>query len=439
MDDERKDFDLQDNETDDTGRSIFVDPEPEETRDFVIIEATEMDPQEKDVPVRKKGIFKKVLTMLLVVTMIGGSTYTVGYYMGKISIEDAYIESRVNDIISRDSRAEIYHAVMTYMEENEPFVTEYNQGFSDIYDVITDSVVGITSRKTYYDWFNVQRTTGGAGSGVVIEETSDLFYIVTNYHVVQGATEVVAEFGDGMAVEASLIGYDSDSDIAVLSVNKQSISSELRASVKPIIIGDSDALRVGEPAIALGNPLGYNNTLTAGYISAVERNIRRDNNVKFIQTDAAINPGNSGGALVNRKGELIGINTAKIADETVEGIGFAIPSNTMMPIVRELIDSGFVGRPYIGISGINISEENSELYELPVGVMITEVFANTPAERAGLKPEDIIIGLGNAKIFKMEDLTGIIAKMKPGDTIELKIIRNGTEKLSVNVVLGNRN
>lgn len=439
MDDERKEFDLQDNETDDTGRSIFVDPEPEETRDFVIIEATEMDPQEKDVPVRKKGIFKKVLTMLLVVTMIGGSTYTVGYYMGKISIEDAYIESRVNDIISRDSRAEIYHAVMTYMEENEPFVTEYNQGFSDIYDVITDSVVGITSRKTYYDWFNVQRTTGGAGSGVVIEETSDLFYIVTNYHVVQGATEVVAEFGDGMAVEASLIGYDSDSDIAVLSVNKQSISSELRASVKPIIIGDSDALRVGEPAIALGNPLGYNNTLTAGYISAVERNIRRDNNVKFIQTDAAINPGNSGGALVNRKGELIGINTAKIADETVEGIGFAIPSNTMMPIVRELIESGFVGRPYIGISGINISEENSELYELPVGVMITEVFANTPAERAGLKPEDIIIGLGNAKIFKMEDLTGIIAKMKPGDTIELKIIRNGTEKLSVNVVLGNRN
>lgn len=402
----------------------------------IVIDAVEE--AEKAVPIRKKHFFKNVIVSLLVVMALSGSTYTIGYYRGQIGISDEALLKRVDALIGDVESAEIYRSVVAYMQENEVSFDSASAGFSTIYEAISASVVGITSKKTYYDWFNVERTTGGVGSGVVFEESPERLYIVTNQHVIDGASEIVVEIDDGVVVDAEIIGSDAQTDLAVIAIKKSDISSELLKVVKPIKIGDSDALRVGEPAIAIGNPLGYNNTLTAGFISALERTVRSETAVKYIQTDAAINPGNSGGALVNSRGELIGINTIKIADNLVEGMGFAIPSNTMVPIVKELMTTGYVARPFIGIVGVNISDSDSELYNIPMGVMIRQISPNSPAARSDLRVRDIVVGIDDEMVFEMEDITSYISTKKPGDDVVLKVVRDGKERVEIRITLGNR-
>jgi serine protease Do len=395
--------------------------------------------EELVVPIKKKKRWKQVVAFLLILTLVGGSTYTIGYYYGQININEAALDEKIDELLKSNYRSEIYTSVVEYMDEKPGQFGSSEVGYSEIYDNVSGSIVGITSKKTYYDWFNVERTADGSGSGVIIGETKDLFHIVTNFHVIDGATEVVVDVSDGLVVDAVLVGHDSDTDLAVLSIKKNDIPELMLSALKPIGVGDSDELKVGEPAIAIGNPLGYDRTLTAGFVSAVDRDVQDENSMKYIQIDAAINPGNSGGALVNRKGELVGINTSKIADTLVEGIGFAIPSNAMMPIVEEIIKNGYVARPFIGIGGVDINEDDSELYEIPMGVMIRYVYENSPAAEAGLKEADLIIGIDDVKIYNMADLTEYLGGLKPGDKIEVKIIRNGEEKLVIPVILGNRN
>ncbi len=395
--------------------------------------------EELVVPIKKKKRWKQVVAFLLILTLVGGSTYTIGYYYGQININEAALDEKIDELLKSNYRSEIYTSVVDYMDEKPGQFGTSEVGYSEIYDNVSGSIVGITSKKTYYDWFNVERTADGSGSGVIIGETKDLFHIVTNFHVIDGATEVVVDVSDGLVVDAVLVGHDSDTDLAVLSIKKNDIPELMLSALKPIGVGDSDELKVGEPAIAIGNPLGYDRTLTAGFVSAVDRDVQDENSMKYIQIDAAINPGNSGGALVNRKGELVGINTSKIADTLVEGIGFAIPSNAMMPIVEEIIKNGYVARPFIGIGGVDINEDDSELYEIPMGVMIRYVYENSPAAEAGLKEADLIIGIDDVKIYNMADLTEYLGGLKPGDKIEVKIIRNGEEKLVIPVILGNRN
>ena len=386
----------------------------------------------------KKKYFKSFLLILLIIALVSGTTYTIGYYYGQINLNESKIEAQIQNLLKDNYKAEIYTSVADYLDENGSSIGSGDSDYSEIYDNISGSIVGITSKKTYYDWFNIQRQTGGSGSGVIIGETQDLFYIVTNFHVIDGATEVVVDITDGEVADAQLVGHDADTDLAIVSIKKSDVSELISKTMKPIQIGDSDELRVGEPAIAIGNPLGYNRTLTAGFVSALDRDVQDEAGIKYIQIDAAINPGNSGGALVNRKGELVGINTAKIVDTQVEGIGFAIPSNVMKPIVDEIIENGFVARPYIGIGGVEIGEDDSELYEIPMGVMIRYIYEDSPAEEAGLLEADLIIGVDDVKVFSMDDLTGYISNLKPGDKIDLKIIRDGSEKLTVEVTLGNR-
>ncbi|MDW7660039.1 MAG: trypsin-like peptidase domain-containing protein [Bacillota bacterium] len=395
--------------------------------------------EELVVPIQKKKRWKQVVAFFLILTLVGGSTYTIGYYYGQININEAALDEKIDELLKSNYRSEIYTSVVDYMDEKPGQFGSSEIGYSEIYDNVSGSIVGITSKKTYYDWFNVERTQPGSGSGVLISETKDLFYVVTNFHVIEGATEVVVDISDGLVVDAVLVGHDSDTDLAVLSIKKNDIPEQMLSTLKPIGVGDSDELKVGEPAIAIGNPLGYDRTLTAGFVSAVDRDIQDENSMKYIQIDAAINPGNSGGALVNRKGELVGINSAKIVDTLVEGIGFAIPSNVMLPIVEEIIKNGYVARPFIGIGGVDINEDDSELYEIPMGVMIRYVYENSPAAEAGLKEADLIIGIDDVKIYNMADLTEYLGGLKPGDKIEVKIIRNGEEKLVIPVILGNRN
>ncbi len=393
----------------------------------------------QNVPIHKGPKLKSVLAVIMAMVLVGSSTFMVGYYQGQINLQDDKIADRVNQILDKQMNEKVYQSVVKYFDENGNPITVGDVNIASIYQNVSHSVVGLTSKLKYFDWFNNERYTEGTGSGVVVKEEDDRYYIVTNFHVVDGATEVVAEIVSDQIVPAQLIGYDSDSDLAVVSIMKKDIPATLVNEIQPIEIGVSKDLQVGEPAIAIGNPLGYNNTVTYGVVSAIDRKLSSDQANEYIQTDAAINPGNSGGALVNKKGELIGINTSKIADTNVEGIGFAIPTDTIMPIVAELIQNGYVSKPYMGIGGVNIDEDTSKLYEIPIGVLVKFIYDDSPALKAGLKEMDVVIGIDDQKVYTMDDLTGILATHEPGDEITVKVIRDGKEKLEIPLTLGDRN
>ena len=270
-------------------------------------------------------------------------------------------------------------------------------------------------------------TSDSEGSGIIF--TSD-GYIITNYHVVQYAdpkngasTTLTVYLPDKREAKAKFIGGDSDNDLAVIKIDLTGLpAAEL---------GDSSEIEVGDPAVAIGNPLGmeFAGSVTFGVISALNRQLNTgDNSMTLIQTDAAINPGNSGGALVNRKGQVIGINSAKISVDGVEGLGFAIPMNTAKPIVDQLKTYGYVkGKPLMGISAQEVTEEISRMYDLPVGIYISEVIQGGAAEAAGIKKGDVLISIDGKKVSSMSDLDAVKKKHKAGDTVDVVVSREGKQ------------
>jgi serine protease Do len=300
------------------------------------------------------------------------------------------------------------------------------------------SVVGITTTVTTTDFFNRAYNQEASGSGIIFDSTDDKVYIVTNNHVIEGATKVVVTLLGDQKVEAKLVGTDTQTDLAVITVDKSSLNKESVNNIVVAKFGDSSAVQVGELSIAIGNPLGeqFSNSVTQGVISGVNRKIQvEDRNLTMLQTDAAINPGNSGGALVNSKGEVIGINTVKYTDSTVEGMGFAIPTNIAKPIIEELRNKGYISRPYLGILGTNVTEEYSQVYALPVGVYVSQVTSGGGADNAGIKAGDVITEFNGDKITSMEQLTQLIKQQAVGEKVTIRVIRNGKTAKDFNVVL----
>lgn len=262
------------------------------------------------------------------------------------------------------------------------------------------------------------------GTGVVLTEDG---YIVTNCHVVEGAQSIQILFHDDRVMEAGLVGTDPVSDLAVLRVDGEDLSSAQ--------LGDSSVLRVGDAVVAIGDPLGVElrGTMTDGIISAINRDVNVDGRVmNLIQTNAALNSGNSGGPLLNCYGQVIGINTMKMGDTMsaagVEGLGFAIPSNTVGEIVNQLISQGFVsGRPYVGITGEEVSSFYQFYYGLPAGLYITQVEAGSPGAETGLEVGDILLTVGSSRIYGLADLETVLYAYEPGDVVEIKIYRNGRQ------------
>jgi serine protease Do len=365
--------------------------------------------------------FSRLIVLVLIVSLVGGFSIGAG---GKF-IENYYFDEA--SALKTTNGPE-----KTNLNYNG-FSVEKNN-ISDVVDEIRPSIVAITNQKEYRDWFNNKRVGEASGSGVVISKDESFYYIVTNNHVIQGATQLLVGINN-KTIEAKVVGKDPFSDLAVLKIKKDKIEKE----IIPIVLGDSDNIKQGNTAIAIGNPLGYNYSVTVGVISALNRKLDISGDVPLIQTDAAINPGNSGGALINGNGELIGINSAKIASANVEGMGFAIPINYAKPIIKQLIDNGSVKRPYLGIMGKTVTEELSDLYELPLGVVITQVGEGTPAQKADLVPGDVIIKLNETRINSIEKLSDEIMNYSVNDPIELTIIREGKKKLIKKVTLGNRN
>lgn len=285
------------------------------------------------------------------------------------------------------------------------------------------AVVGITNKAVARDFFNRQVEMEGVGSGVIFRSDG---YIVTNNHVIEGAREIIVSLSDGSTVNGTLVGTDEMTDIAVVKVDAKDLPAAKFAN--------SDEILVGEPVVAIGNPMGleFQGTITVGVVSALNRTIDisySDRKLNLIQTDAAISPGNSGGALVNYESEVIGINSAKLAQTEVEGIAFAIPSNTVQSIVKELMEKGYVSRPYLGVTIFDKPTAARYGYQLNIekGVYVFQVALNSPAGQSGLQRGDIILKIDNKDVNSVADIRTEIATHKIGDKVILLLDRDGTE------------
>ncbi len=366
--------------------------------------------------------------------------------------------------------------VTTFTNDQEPSVTENNlavetaahnenssttvntqalstnlNSIADIVDSISPAIVGITNLQNHSNGNMFENSTSesvesGTGSGVIFKKEGDAGYIITNNHVIESAQSIEVTLFSGDKVEAELVGTDALTDIAVLKINAEHVTTVAE-------MGDSSKLRTGENVIAIGNPLGeeFSRTVTQGIISGVDRTIdvttsEGDWALDVIQTDAAINPGNSGGPLINMSGQVIGINSLKITESGVEGLGFAIPSNDVLPIAEELMNNGKIQRPFLGVGLVEMSEvpqyylqEQMNLpEEITEGVIVGNVSPSSPADEAGLKQQDVIVSMNGQAITNASDLRKFLyTETEIGEEVDITLYRAG-KKVNVKIKLTNR-
>jgi serine protease Do len=327
---------------------------------------------------------------------------------------------------------------------------------TDVTEVVEDvmpSMVNVNNsvEKTVYDFFGRGFKQAGEsnGSGIIIGENDTAFFIATNNHVIEDNVKLTVQFADGSTAEAYVKGFDADIDIAVIAVNKADLSEETKKAIKVANVGDSDSLKMGEPAIAIGNALGYGQSVTTGVISALHRTIDESNNQTLIQTSAAINPGNSGGALLNINGEVIGINSAKIGGDTVEGMGFAIPINDVIGIIgefsnRETKDKVAENeRGYLGIMGLQDDYYSQFVNQMgyPKGAYVSDVYKDSPAERAGIYKGDVITKIDGQTVTSLTGLQELLSYYAGGDSVTLTIQRleqGSFNEMTIDVTLGTK-
>ena len=334
------------------------------------------------------------------------------------------------------------------------------QDVSDVVDEVMPSIVAITNLQEvqddddYYGYYSRRgsKQQASAGSGIIIKQNDTYIYIVTNNHVVADSKSLKIKFCDKAVVKAEIQGQDESNDLAVVRVKISDIKKSTYKKIKLAKLGDSKKLSVGEPTIAIGNALGYGQSVTTGVVSALGRSVQgksedgdKASASNLIQTDAAINPGNSGGALLNSKGEVIGINSAKTAGQAIEGVGFAIPMEDVKPIVEDLISKEKIDeseRGYLGINGNNVTEDYSAMLDIPKGVYVTEVQPGSAAEAAGIQKDDVIVGVNGSSVSTIQELQQKLSNCKVGDKVKIKIARDdgtGYKETEVEVTLGAKN
>lgn len=376
------------------------------------------------------------ITSVVTSCVVGGALYTT--FSRQLNAQTSKIQSMLLNTSSSSSNQA--------SGSSNVVMTSSSNGYSvvDIAKKLKPSIVGIkmTVGSSISSYFNNGNDSSDSedseGSGIIISKDG---YILTNYHVVEYAdpksnesSDTVLEvyLSDNRQVKAKFVGGDSESDLAVIKVDVTGLTAAE--------LGSSSGLQVGESVVAIGNPLGmqFADSVTTGVISALNRQVDTGNGttMNYLQTDAAINPGNSGGALVNSRGQVIGINSAKISETGVEGLGFAIPVDDAKPIVKQLMLYGYVkGRPLIGISGQEISEVMSQYYNLPQGVYVTSVSSGSGADKAGIQKGDVIVSLAGKSVQSLSDLTTVMKKYKAGDTVSIGVVRNGS-KLNFKLTFG---
>lgn len=383
----------------------------------------------------RKNTLGKVAAFLMAMVMVSGGSIAAYRELAESPVSAVSETAETDSDKTSTLSAETVSLVKTSENSGTALTTE------EVVQKVLPSVVGVESEFTvtssnngYYYGFGMPSTSTavGTGTGVVITEDG---YIVTNAHVIYdseygaGLSEnITVHMSDDSSYDAEVIGYDTDCDLAVLKIDAEGLTAAE--------FGDSDSLMLGESVIAIGNPLGFDlmNTVTSGIVSGLNRNITiNDKAMNLIQTDTAINSGNSGGPLINKYGQVIGINSSKMSasygEASIEGIGFAIPSNETSKIIDDLMSYGYVtGKPQLGISCQDVTESVSRMYNMPVGVYVTDVSADSAAEKSGLQSGDIITAVDGVEVSTAEELNAQKNTRSAGDTIEVTFVRNGREE-----------
>lgn len=400
----------------------------------------------------QKPFIKKVATVAclgVVFGAIAGTTFCVPTYMANKQLEQTKLE--VEKL--KEEYANLKNSTLTTTTDS---LSAANTSFNEIStanitaiaqnclpSVVSITNKGVTEVRTMFGTY--QQDSESSGSGIIIGENDSELLIVTNYHVVSGSSELSVVFSyDEDSEEPSLVsakvkGYEADKDLAVIAVPLDEITDEMRAQIKIATIGDSSNLVLGQEVVAIGNALGYGQSVTTGIISALNREVTvSDENGgtitnKLIQTDAAINPGNSGGALLNMNGELIGINSVKVSSSSVEGMGYAIPISDVQSIIEELMTKETrdvvpeSAQGYLGIGGTDVTSEISETYGMPVGIFINTIYDNSPAKAAGLAKGNIITKFDGQTVKSMSELKSLLTYYKSGETVEIVAMIQGTD------------
>lgn len=416
---------------------------------------------------KKKHIFEKALAFVAAAVLFGA--VAGGVFLGVKSIVDDKKDSPAQTASQKDSESgkqvsdkEAVTAELTQTSTVPVSTTDASAvDVSSVAASVMPSVVAINcyeevSSYNYGFYFgNSQDNSGesesseelaGSGSGIIIGQNDTEVLIVTNYHVIEGASRISIEFVDGKSVDATVKGTASSSDLAVVAVAFADMESDTIDQIRIARMGNSDDVQIGQMAIAIGNAMGYGQSVTVGYISAKDREVTVDNvNYTLIQTDAAINPGNSGGALLNINGEVIGINSVKLSDSSVEGMGFAIPISNIEDLIEELSTREVLSESeqgYLGIqAGRDITSDYASLFGISAGVYVNEVEENSPADDAGLEAGDIITKIDDTDITSMSDLKNFLSYTKAGTKVTVTVqraSRRGYEAKELTVTLGNR-
>lgn len=380
--------------------------------------------QVKKSPKKKKG-WARFVAGCLIIGIAGGGSIGAGYSLVDNLMTGRKAVSGTPTGTPKTSGDEIY-------------------SFTEIIKAVKPSVVSVSTKisgmTSYWGAFSVPFESEGAGSGVIFYSDDSRVAIATNYHVIENANTIYVTFEGDVSVPAKVIGTRSESDLAVLTVSWKDLNDAGIEQVTTAVFGDSDGLEVGSEVIAIGNAMGMGLSATDGIISMKEQTINVDGNkLGVLQTSAAINGGNSGGALVNASGEVIGINTAKYNSAMVEGMGYAIPSNYIKPIVEELLKTGTQPKPYIGITGTNITEETAPKYKLPVGALVLEVTGGGPAEKAGLQVGDVITQFDGKTVMDMDSLVEKVNAAKIGSTVDMYVIRDGDVGVELKIKIEDKN
>jgi len=377
-------------------------------------------PQKEKKPRKpmKKGLIAGILTVALVITGCTATAFAVNHYWEKRTADTVkQLTGQIQDLQKQIDDSQAASAIGKLPTDGSAMTP------SQLYAANVNSVVAISTTIQATNFYGTSEGSS-SGSGFILSEDG---YVATNYHVVEGATAIKVITHDGTEYPATLVGKDSNNDLAVLKVEATGLSAAT--------LGSSNDLVIGDMVVAIGNPLGeLASTQTVGYVSGIDREVSTDSltTISMIQTDAAINPGNSGGPLFNMHGQVIGITTAKYSGTTgsgasIEGIGFAIPIDDVVPLIDDLIDYGYVTGAYMGVSVSNTDAESAAMFGLPTGAYINSTEPGGAADRAGIQAKDIVIALGEYTVSNVTDLTRALRNFKAGDTTTVKLIRSGRE------------
>lgn len=414
------------------------------------------------------GFGKKVISVVclgLVFGVTAGAAFSAPAYMATKELKETKLELQQMQTSLNENSVEkpvLSTTTDSLSASNASYTSDSTVNVAAIVQSCLPSVVSITNKgvtevQTMFGTY--KQDTEGSGSGIIIGENDTELLIVTNYHVVSGSSELSVVFSydedndNPSLVSARIKGYDADKDLAVIAVSLDDITDEMRSQIKIATIGDSSSLVLGQEVVAIGNALGYGQSVTTGIISALGRDVTVSDDSgntitnKLIQTDAAINPGNSGGALLNMNGELIGINSVKVASSSVEGMGYAIPISDVQSIIEELMLKetrdvvAEAAQGYIGIGGTDVTSEISQTYDMPIGIYINTIYENSPAEAAGLAKGNIITKFDGQTVKSMSELKSLLTYYRFDETVDVTIMvqsAGGYTEQTVSLTLGTK-